>query len=79
MRPMRRGDCVEIWYESPRHKDGPIATQFPVIDPAASHHLVFYGPRETALGILLNVAGHVRITPAAYGDVERRPGTARIG
>src|SRR5690349_5019500 len=46
---------------------------------AAAHHVVFDGPSQPALRILLDVARHVRVAAPANGDVKRWPRPSRIG
>ena len=50
-----------------------------VVDLAAPTDLVLQHPGERRLGVLLHVARHHGVAPAADGDVERRAGPARVG
>src|SRR5687767_12452041 len=53
--------------------------QLAVIDPAAFDDLVLQYPRRTCLGIFLNTTRHVRVTSAAYRDVDRWQILSRVG
>src|ERR1051325_2639568 len=60
-----------MWNESRRDESGAALGELCVVDAAASHHFIFYAPRQAALRVFLHVARHVRVAPPAHGYVER--------
>src|SRR5205085_3607696 len=69
---------VEVRDEPRRDERRAALTELRLVDPPASHHLVFKNPCQAALRVFLHVARHVRVAPPADRDVERRAGAARV-
>ncbi|MCA1613770.1 MAG: hypothetical protein LC800_06385 [Acidobacteria bacterium] len=69
---------VEMRHEAARDEERAALRELGVVDAPAPHHLVLRHPRQTALRVFLDVARHVRVAPAADGDVERSAGPPRV-